>query len=111
VERITANTHRYLKLFCEAIDSAVPAATVDLDAENRRDVWDVLQLQREQQLAQVCIHTSVQTVISLLAFILDQVLCCSGGNSALCDSTCTDHYLSVAAAHCTRTLLHTINLH
>ena len=54
VERITANTHRYLKVFCEAIDSAVPAATVDLDAENRRDVWDVLQLQREQQLAQVC---------------------------------------------------------
>ncbi|KAG5181423.1 minichromosome maintenance protein [Tribonema minus] len=47
VERIGRNTHRYLKLFCRAIDEVMPDATEDISA--RRDVWDVLCAQRLEQ--------------------------------------------------------------
>ena len=59
VERIAGNAHRYLKLFCEAIDKALPPADVDLDEEQRRDVWDVLQMHRAQQHEQVTIYLYV----------------------------------------------------
>ncbi len=52
VQNIKANTRRYVQLFCEAVDSLLPEPTKDLSAGSGSGKEDVLDVIREQRLAQ-----------------------------------------------------------